>query len=295
MSIIASIAQPPVLCVVVALDQVPGDAERDDNHPPPRHHEIARRDDDAGRHRQLRAETREERGEGRDDLPQDGGDDEHGNDDDGDRVDHRRLHLALQLDVLLDVDGEALENRVEDAARLAGGDHVGVERVERLRVALHAVGERRAALDVLAHLEDDRGKVLVRLLLAEDLEALHERQPGVDHDGELPGEDRQILGRHALAGLGCARRGFGLGLRLGGALAGSIRVTMICSRRSADTAASIVSAMRSPVTVCPVRVRPEYANVGISPQLFCLQLPGSGTQGSGKSLRPLYSKLLPEP
>ena len=41
------------------------------------------------------------------------------------------------------------------------------------------------------------------------------------------------------------------------AFAGSIRVTMICSRRSADTAASIVSAIRSPVTVCPVRVRPE--------------------------------------
>ncbi len=41
------------------------------------------------------------------------------------------------------------------------------------------------------------------------------------------------------------------------ALAGSIRVTMICSRRSADTAASMVSAMCSPVTVCPDRVRPE--------------------------------------
>ena len=41
------------------------------------------------------------------------------------------------------------------------------------------------------------------------------------------------------------------------ALAASIRVTMICSRRSAATAASIVSATRSPVTFCPARVRPE--------------------------------------
>ena len=40
------------------------------------------------------------------------------------------------------------------------------------------------------------------------------------------------------------------------AFAGSIRVTRICSRRSAATAASIVSATRSPVTVCPARVRP---------------------------------------
>jgi hypothetical protein len=43
---------------------------------------------------------------------------------------------------------------------------------------------------------------------------------------------------------------------LAAALAGSIRVTWICSRRSAAIAASIVSATRSPVTVCPARVRP---------------------------------------
>ena len=45
--------------------------------------------------------------------------------------------------------------------------------------------------------------------------------------------------------------------------AGVIRVTRICSRLSADMAASIVSAMRSPLTVCPARVRPEYAKVGM--------------------------------
>ena len=53
--------------------------------------------------------------------------------------------------------------------------------------------------------------------------------------------------------------GFGLSFAsaFAGALAGSIRVTWICSRRSAATAASIVSAMRSPVTGCPALVRPE--------------------------------------
>jgi hypothetical protein len=40
------------------------------------------------------------------------------------------------------------------------------------------------------------------------------------------------------------------------ALAGSTRVTWICSRRSAAITASVVSATRSPVTVWPVRVRP---------------------------------------
>ena len=48
------------------------------------------------------------------------------------------------------------------------------------------------------------------------------------------------------------------------ALAGVIRVTRICSRRSAATAASMVSAIRSPLTVSPPRVRPEYAKLAIS-------------------------------
>jgi hypothetical protein len=47
-------------------------------------------------------------------------------------------------------------------------------------------------------------------------------------------------------------------------LAGVMRVTRICSRLSAATAASIVSAARSPLTVCPARVRPAYAKVGMS-------------------------------
>ncbi len=89
--------------------------------------------------------------------------------------------------------GEALQNRVEDATRFARGNHVRVERVERLRVLLHRVGQPRARLDVGADPEDVVGERLVRLLLAEDLETLHERQAGVDHDGELAGEDRQIL------------------------------------------------------------------------------------------------------
>src|SRR5919198_6072444 len=44
---------------------------------------------------------------------------------------------------------------------------------------------------------------------------------------------------------------------------GVIFVTLICSRRRAAVAASTVSATRSPDTVWPARVRPEYANVAI--------------------------------
>ena len=44
----------------------------------------------------------------------------------------RAAHLAHELDVLLDVDREAVEDGVEDAADLAGLDEVGVELVEDL-------------------------------------------------------------------------------------------------------------------------------------------------------------------
>jgi hypothetical protein len=46
------------------------------------------------------------------------------------------------------------------------------------------------------------------------------------------------------------------GLASAFALTASILVIWICWRRSACTAPSIVSAMCSPVTVCPARVRP---------------------------------------
>jgi len=45
------------------------------------------------------------------------------------------------------------------------------------------------------------------------------------------------------------------------ALEGAILVTRIWSRRSAAVAASRFSATRSPLTVSPLRVRPEYAKV----------------------------------
>ena len=124
-----------------------------------------------------------------------------GDHDDGNRVDHRRLHLALQLHGLFDVGREALENRVEDTARLARRHHVGEQRVERLRVLAHRVGERGARLDVGAGLQNDGREVLVLFLAAENVEALDERQAGVDHHGELTGEDGEVLRADLLAGL----------------------------------------------------------------------------------------------
>ena len=142
------------------------------------------------------------RGEGRDDLPQDDRDDDAGDGDDRDRVDHGALDLGLELHRLLDVGGQALQDGVEDAARLAGRDHVGEEVVEGLGVLAHGVGQAGAALHVHAGLLQDLGEGLVVLLAAQDLQALHEGQAGVDHDGELAGEDGEILGGDAAAQLG---------------------------------------------------------------------------------------------
>ena len=112
------------------------------------------------------------------------------------------LTWRLELDRLLDVGGEALQDGVEDTARLAGRDHVGEEVVEGLGVLAHGVGEAGAALDVHAGLLEDLGEGLVLLLAAQDLQALHEGQTGVDHDRELAHEDGEVLGGDAAAELG---------------------------------------------------------------------------------------------
>ena len=114
---------------------------------------------------------------------------------DRDRIDQRAAHLALQLHALLDVDGEAVQDRVEDAAHLAGVDQVHEQLVEDLRVALERIAEGRAVLDRVLDVLEDRVERLVVALAREDVEALHQRQAGVDHGRELADEDDQLLGR----------------------------------------------------------------------------------------------------
>ena len=107
---------------------------------------LAGQDDEAGGQGQLGPEASEHRGEGRDDLPQDDRDDDARDPDDRDGIDHGALHLRRELHRLLDVGGEALQDGVEDTARLAGGDHVHVE-----------LGERGAAARAHTHANALRG------------------------------------------------------------------------------------------------------------------------------------------
>jgi hypothetical protein len=49
--------------------------------------------------------------------------------------------VCRQGGLLLDEDGEPLQNDVEDAAGFAGGHHVAVQRVEDLRLPAQGRGE----------------------------------------------------------------------------------------------------------------------------------------------------------
>ena len=131
--------------------------------------------------------------EDRDEEEQHSDEDERREDEDHRRVDHRALHAALDLRLLLDLERDAVEHDVEDAGGLAGLDHRDVEAAEDLRVARHRLREQQAAFDVGAQLVDDRGEVLVVRLLLEDDERADDVQAGLDHRRELAREDLQRL------------------------------------------------------------------------------------------------------
>src|SRR5207302_10778059 len=60
-----------------------------------------------------------------------------GQENDGSRIDQSRNHIALQLDNLFDEGRKALQDQVENAACLAGFNHVRIELIEYFRVPGH--------------------------------------------------------------------------------------------------------------------------------------------------------------
>ena len=138
--------------------------------------------------------------------------------DDEDRVDHGAADLALErLGAFLEL-GEPLEDDFQGAARLARLDHVDVQAVEGLGRLGHGLGERGAAFDFLADVDE---RVLQRAglgLVLEDFQAAEDRQAGLLEDGQLAGEGGERLGVDAAQDEGLAL--LGAGLFLGRALAG---------------------------------------------------------------------------
>ena len=76
------------------------------------------------------------------------------------RVDHGSAELPFELHALLVVDGEALENRVEDAAGLACLNEVAIEVIEDPGMPPERLAERLALLDLRFHVGDDDGKIV---------------------------------------------------------------------------------------------------------------------------------------
>ena len=163
---------------------------------------MAHGDDDSRGKRKVHAEACKQRGENRNDFPEQQGDNAPSDGQDADRVDHGRFHRSLQLDVLFDVGRKPLEDGIENTARLARLDHVHVQRIKNLGRAAHGGRERSATFHLGARAGQHFLKDLVFLLASKNLKTLDERQTSVNHDGELARENSQLLGVDAPAKCG---------------------------------------------------------------------------------------------
>ena len=119
-------------------------ADRREDDEPVALEDVRGGDDDLRQRRQLALEVGEDVLEDRDEEHEHPGEDEEREAEDERRVDHRALHAALDLHLLLDLDGDAVEDRVEDAGGLARLDHRDVQAVEDLRMPRHRLREQHA-------------------------------------------------------------------------------------------------------------------------------------------------------
>lgn len=126
--------------------------------------------------------------------------DAHGDDQDDQRVDHGRDDFAAQFVRFFMVFGQSLEDDFEHTADFTGFDHVDEEFVEEFGVGRQRFGEGGAALHGVAQRGDGGAQVGVGLLLRQDVEALQQRQAGVDQGGQLAREDHEFFGADGSAG-----------------------------------------------------------------------------------------------
>jgi hypothetical protein len=83
--------------------------------------------------------------------------------------------LATQFHGLLDVDGQAVENGVEDATDFARLDQVHVEMIEHLGMTPERVAERRTLLDAGFDVPQYDAECLVVGLALQNVQALDDR------------------------------------------------------------------------------------------------------------------------
>src|SRR5581483_9756861 len=194
-----AVEEPPsVLAAIDRNDRDRAADHEDDDERQPADEALGGGDDRLRDAREIvgRAEVLEDVLERRDDpAEQDEADADEDEENDG-RIDHRAAKLALQLHRLFVVNGETIENRVEDAADLARLNEVAIELVEDLRVLAERVAEGRTAFDAALDVAKDAAEELVVGLVGEDVEALHDRETGVDHRREEARERDEVLLRN---------------------------------------------------------------------------------------------------
>ncbi|MCY1230600.1 hypothetical protein D9M72_430180 [compost metagenome] len=175
--------------------QVEGDAghRHPDHQVPVLDKEVGDGDHQQRRRRQVGAEAGEHALERRDhEQHQDHGHGK-GHRQHRDRVDHRRLDLAFQRDGLFHVERQALQQRIQDTALFAGIDQVAVQRIEVLRMAPECRGHAAAGLDVEADVGQQLGEVGVHVATRDDVDRLQQRDAGLEHGRQLPGEVGNVL------------------------------------------------------------------------------------------------------
>src|SRR5581483_2884645 len=119
--------------------------------------------------------------------------------DDADRINHGALDLTFELERLFHVGGKTVENRIQNAADFSRRHHVGVKIIKDFWMFAQGGGKRVPAFNVLFNFFDSFSKGRVWRLLPKNLQRLDDRQPGVNHSGQLAGKDDDIFGFDATA------------------------------------------------------------------------------------------------
>ena len=123
----------------------------------------------------------------------DDGRDDEGDTDNRNRIEQRRLDLALDGEDFFLVGREALEQGVENTGLLAGADQVAEQRVEIKRVLFERAFKVRAGFHVGLDRHQELLHPCVAVAFADDVERLQQRHAGFHHGCELAREKRDVL------------------------------------------------------------------------------------------------------
>lgn len=167
---------------------------------PPGDEEFTHADHDQCGGRQVGAERRKNLLEGRNHEDHDHGHHHEGHHHHRDRVHQRRLDLGLDGLGLFHVDGQAVQQLVQDTGGLTGFDQIAVKVVEVERVLAEGRAQRGAGFDIVADVIEQARHTRVGVAAAHDVKGLQQGHAGLHHGGQLAREQGQILGGDFLAG-----------------------------------------------------------------------------------------------